>query len=422
MVSRVLALILAPRFVDSFNAMEPLYHIQKARIESIANSPTVTLINNYMSRPIRAIICKSALAHNIQLIQSRNTDKHCMAVVKADAYGHRLPAVIEGLKPANGLAILEIHKAVELRQLGWTKPILLLEGLFQPDDFKLAIEHQLDWVIHCQAQLDFLVSSTGGNTAIDLPINNTVYKPRIYLKLNTGMNRLGFTIAQAPKAIAQLDAWAKAHSSPTPVLMTHFANADAPRDQQNGVEVEAQHKALLQLKPKDWLSSLGNSAGVLNWPELSGDILRPGIAIYGASPGPLDAAAYGLKPVMEFQTEVIALQDVPQGARVGYGSRWQAPRNSKIAVIACGYADGYPRHAPDGTSVWVNGQMAALAGRVSMDMMTVDVSDLQGVHLGSTVELWGNQLPVDVVAQQAGTISYELLCAVAPRVPFTLKD
>ncbi|MDH4394966.1 MAG: alanine racemase [Limnobacter sp.] len=367
-----------------------------------------------MSRPIRAIICKSALAHNIQLIQSRNPDKHCMAVVKADAYGHRLNAVIDGLKPADGLAILEIHKAVELRQLGWTKPILLLEGLFHLDDFKLAIEHQLDWVIHCQAQLDFLVQCTAAQVSS--------YRPRIYLKLNTGMNRLGFPIAQAPQAIAQLDAWAKALGCPSPVLMTHFANADAPTDQQNGVEVQAQHQALFKLKPADWASSLGNSAGALNWSALSGDIIRPGIAIYGASPGPLDAASYGLKPVMEFQTEVIALQDVPKGAKVGYGSRWQAPRDSKIAVIACGYADGYPRHAPDCTPVVVNGQMAALAGRVSMDMMTVDITGLHGIQTGSTVELWGNQLPVDVVAQQAGTISYELLCALAPRVPFTLKD
>jgi alanine racemase len=371
-----------------------------------------------MSRPIRAIICKSALAHNIKLIQTRNPDKHCMAVVKADAYGHRLSAVIDGLHAADGLAILEIQKAVELRRLGWTKPILLLEGLFQPDDFRLAIEHHLDWVIHCQAQLDFLLHITAGDLATDL----LSYRPRIYLKLNTGMNRLGFTITQAPQAIALLDDWAKALKCPSPVLMTHFANADAPKDQQNGVEVQTQHQALFRLKPADWASSLGNSAGALNWSDLSGDIIRPGIAIYGASPGPLDAANYGLKAVMEFQTEVIALQDVPKGAKVGYGSRWQAPRDSKIAIIACGYADGYPRHAPDGTFVCVNGQMAALAGRVSMDMMTVDVTGLTGVQAGSLVELWGNQLPVDVVAQQAGTISYELLCAVAPRVPFTLKD
>jgi alanine racemase len=240
------------------------------------------------------------------------------------------------------------------------------------------------------------------------------------------MNRLGFTIGQAPKAIAQLDAWAKALGCPSPVLMTHFANADtspeAPKDHQNGVEVEAQNKALFQIKPSGWASSLGNSAGALNWSAYSGDILRPGIAVYGASPGPLDASAYGLKPVMEFQTEVIAVQNVPKGAKVGYGSRWQAPRDSTIAIIACGYADGYPRHAPDGTPVVVNGQMAALAGRVSMDMMTLDVTGLRDVEVGSLVELWGNHLSVDVVAQQAGTISYELLCAVAPRVPFTSKD
>lgn len=337
-----------------------------------------------------------------------------MAVVKADAYGHRLLAVIEGLQAAQGLAILELGKAHELRQLGWTKPILLLEGLFEPEEFHLAIEHRLDWVVHSFEQLEFLLHAPKSDFSS--------FKPRIYFKLNTGMNRLGFSTDVASTAIAKLDAWAKANGCPTPVLMTHFANADAPKDQQNGVEVATQHQALMRLKPADWASSLGNSAGVLNWPELSGDILRPGIAIYGASPGPLDAATYGLKAVMEFQTQVIALQEVPKGARVGYGSRWQAPRDSTIAVIACGYADGYPRHAPDGTSVLVNGQPASLAGRVSMDMMTVDVTGLKGVQVGSVVELWGEQLPVDLVAQQAGTISYELLCAVAPRVPFTVKD
>lgn len=337
-----------------------------------------------------------------------------MAVVKADAYGHRLYAVFEGLQAAQSLAVLEFEKALELRQLGWTKPILLLEGLFESEEFHLAIQHNLDWVVHSLQQLEFLLKVP--QSGFDM------YKPRIYLKLNTGMNRLGFPNNSASEAISKLDAWAKAIGCPTPVLMTHFANADAPKDQQNGVEVDAQYQALLRLKPADWACSLGNSAGVLNWLDQSGDIVRPGIAIYGASPGPLDASTYGLKPVMEFQTQVIALQEVPKGARVGYGSRWQAPVDSTIAVIACGYADGYPRHAPDGTSVIVNGQMACLAGRVSMDMMTVDVTGLQGVQVGSVVELWGKQLPVDVVAQQAGTISYELLCAVAPRVPFTTKD
>lgn len=337
-----------------------------------------------------------------------------MVVVKADAYGHRLQVVIEGLQAAQGLAILEIAKAYELRQLGWTKPILLLEGLFEPEEVHFAIKHRLDWVVHSLEQLEFL---------LHVPQRDfSSFKPRIYLKLNTGMNRLGFSIDSASAAITKLDAWAKVNACPTPVLMTHFANADAPQNHQNGVEVVAQHQALMRLKPADWASSLGNSAGVLNWPELSGDILRPGIAIYGASPGPLDAATYGLKAAMEFHTQVIALQEVPKGARVGYGSRWQAPHDSTIAVIACGYADGYPRHAPDGTSVVVNGQQASLAGRVSMDMMTVDVTGLKGVQVGSVVELWGNQLPVDLVAQQAGTISYELLCAVAPRVPFIVKD
>jgi alanine racemase len=182
---------------------------------------------------------------------------------------------------------------------------------------------------------------------------------------------------------------------------------------------QAQFNSLMRLKPAHWQSSLGNSAGTLNFPELAGDIARPGIAIYGATPGPNAAANYGLKPAMRFTSEIIAIQQVQAGERVGYGSRWQAEREGRIAVVACGYADGYPRHAPDGTPTFVEGHVAPVAGRVSMDMMTIDITHVPEATVGSEVELWGENIPVDVVADRSGTIGYELLCAIAPRVPFS---
>lgn len=363
-----------------------------------------------MSRPIRALIDASALAHNLRTLKLQNPDKLCMAVVKADAYGHRLNWVLPGLEGADALAILELNKATELRRSGWKKPIVLLEGCFNAEEFRIALEHRLDWVIHNRAQLDQVINLP--------PQSLAIYKPRVFLKLNTGMNRLGFTPAQAPTAIVDLEQWRLAHACPVPVLMTHFANADLPDGQDNGLSPQLQHQSLMALKPESWMSSLGNSAAALNWPALAGDVFRPGIAVYGASPGPRSASDYGLQAVMSLHTEVIALQHVQAGERVGYGSRWLAPQASTIAVIACGYADGYPRHAPDGTPVMIQGQLGRLAGRVSMDMMTVDVTGLSQVTVGSPVELWGKSLPVDEVAGHAGTISYELLCAVAPRVPF----
>jgi alanine racemase len=232
------------------------------------------------------------------------------------------------------------------------------------------------------------------------------------------MNRLGFAAEQAADAIAWLDSFTLKHHWPTPVLMTHFANADEAEPLMRMPFAVAQYQALMRLKPAHWQSSLGNSAGALNCPELCGDIVRPGIAIYGATPGPASAADYGLKPALRLKSEIIAIQQVEAGDRVGYGTRWQAEREGRIAVVACGYADGYPRHAPDGTPTFVEGQLAPLAGRVSMDMLTIDISHIPAAKVGSSVELWGNNISVDLVAEHSGTIAYELLCAIAPRVPF----
>lgn len=369
-----------------------------------------------MPRPIRAVLRPQAIAHNLNIIQRLNPNWQCMPVVKANAYGHGLRHLLQGLQQAPRLAILEIEGAALLRELGWSKPITLLEGCFDETDIVQAFALQLDWVLHNNVQLEalkrFMVDAESPHA----------HQPRLFIKLNTGMNRLGFTVEQVPQIIAQVQALVNQYQWPKPVFMTHFANADAHAPHTQQPSPQSQYEALMALKPADWLSSLGNSAGVLNCADLAGDIVRPGIAMYGATPGPKTAGQYGLRAAMSLCSEVIAIQRVLTGQRVGYGSRWLAKRDSLVAVVACGYADGYPRHAPDGTPVWVQGHVVPLAGRVSMDMLTVDVTDIPDVRVGSPVELWGEHLPVDTVAQHCGTIGYELLCAVTARVPFDVMN
>ena len=368
-------------------------------------------IDKHMPRPIRAVVNPAAIDANIKQIKSLRAYAELMPVVKANAYGHGLHRIFSGLEGADSLALLELEGARALRELGWTKPLLLLEGCFDAEDLQAAMDLQCDWVIHNAGQLADLHK---------LARRQHAHKPRIFLKVNTGMNRLGFTPIDAQPAIAELSSLAASMHWPTPVLMTHFANADEQEPRSKSPAIEFQHQQLMRLKPKGWLSSLGNSAGALNFPSLAGDIARPGISIYGATPGPKPAKAYGLKPAMQLRSQIIAIQQVKPGDAVGYGSRWRASSAARIAVVACGYADGYPRHAPDGTPTGVLGQVAPLVGRVSMDMLTVDVSHITQAEVGTEVELWGEQIPVDEVADLCGTIGYELLCAVAPRVPFEI--
>lgn len=340
-----------------------------------------------------------------------------MPVVKANAYGHGLQRVLTAMHSADALAILEIEGAVALRKMGWEKPILLLEGCFDSADLDLALAWNLDWVVHHADQLAQLLALPVANraSAFERP-------PRIFLKVNTGMNRLGFAMREAPAAIKALEAFAQTHGWSTPVLMTHFANADVANPMEAVPSALVQHNLLMQIKPAHWQTSLGNSAAVLNCTAWVGNIARPGIAVYGATPGPRRAAEYGLKPAMQLISQILAVQQLKAGERVGYGARWQAQRDSRIAVVACGYADGYPRHAPDGTPTGVCGHVAPLVGRVSMDMLTIDITDIPQATVGTSVELWGNQIAVDDVAQCCSTIAYELLCAVAPRVPMFVKE
>lgn len=368
-----------------------------------------------MPRPILCTIDSSAIRHNIQVIKNLNPAAHCMAVVKANAYGHHINHVFQGLGAADSLALLEIENARQLRDLGWSKPITLLEGCFEQADIEQAMLLGCDWVIHSLGQLSQLeLNST--------LLRQTGHKPLIYLKVNTGMNRLGLALGQVESAVARLNHLVEKYDLPAPVLMTHFANADVSLEDKPPITPQEQYDFLHSVLPQGWRVSLANSAGALNWPSLAGQVIRPGISIYGATPGPKTAREYGLLPAMALTSEVISIQHLNPGDFVGYGSRYQANSVQTIAVVACGYADGYPRHAPDGTPVWIAGKICPLAGKVSMDMLTVDVTSHGAVQIGDSVELWGSYLPVDVVAEASGTIGYELLCAVAPRVPFESKD
>lgn len=351
-----------------------------------------------MPRPIHATFDLAALRNNLAVARARAPDSKVWAVVKANAYGHGLLRTVEALASADGFALLDLEEAVRLRDAGVRKPILLLEGFFSLDDLAVVVEHGLSAVIHGEEQVDLLVAA-GFPARIPL-----------YLKLNTGMNRLGF----APDAFAiALERLQGCRMAGEITLMTHFADADGER----GVREQLQRftKATRELTlPR----SLANSAALLRFPETHADWVRPGIMLYGCSPFADESAErIGLRPVMTLASELLAVRELAKGDRVGYGGAFVAPRRMRVGVVACGYADGYPRHAPDGTPVLVAGRRARTAGRVSMDMLTVDLTGVPEAAVGAPVTLWGEGLSADEVATAAGTLSYELLCQLAARVP-----
>ncbi|MGA8050170.1 MAG: alanine racemase [Burkholderiales bacterium] len=353
-----------------------------------------------MPRPIRATISRAALARNLELARSVAGASRIWAVIKANAYGHGLLRAAEALAAADGYALLDLEEAIRLRLGGEKKPLLLLEGFFQSQDVPLLAEYALTPVIHNREQIDMLQKSRAAS-ALD-----------VYLKLNSGMNRLGFDAAGTRAAWSTLTANPRVRQVS---LMTHFADADGAGGVQAQLERFNQMAAGLTA-PR----SLANSAALLRYPETHGDWVRPGIMLYGCSPfGDRSAAELGIAPAMTLASELIEVQNLPPGERLGYGFSFQAERAMRIGVVACGYADGYPRHAPSGTPVLVDGRRTRIVGRVSMDMICVDITGLPQAGVGTPVTLWGEGLSADEVAAAAGTLSYELLCALAPRVPVT---
>jgi alanine racemase len=351
-----------------------------------------------MSRPIRAEISLAAFVHNYGAARSHAPGSRVLAVVKANGYGHGIERVARALPRADGFATLELDGAVRLRESGFAREVLLLEGFFEAAELRTIAASRLATTVHCDEQLRMLETDRP-----PVPID-------AYLKINTGMNRLGFAPGKAKGALERLQASGATKSI---TLMTHFATADGPEgvhEAMNRFEKATEGIAL----PK----SLANSAAIFAHPRTHASTVREGIALYGATPfADRSAESLGLKPAMTLRSKLIAIQEVGPGDHVGYGATFYAPRAMRIGVVACGYADGYPRHAPNGTPVLVDGARVPTAGRVSMDMITVDLTAIPGARIGSDVVLWGEGLPIDEVAHAAGTVGYELMCALAMRVP-----
>ncbi|MBX3654944.1 MAG: alanine racemase [Ramlibacter sp.] len=360
-----------------------------------------------MPRPIQATIHTEALRHNLAQVRAAAPDARVWGVVKANAYGHGIERVYEGLRGVDGFALLDLAEAERVRALGWRGPILLLEGVFEPRDLELCSRLGLWHAVHCEAQIDMLA------------VHKTHQPHRVFLKMNSGMNRLGF----APSAYRS--AWTRLNALPQVdeiSLMTHFSDADGARGIAHQMKVFSETTRDL---PGE--RSVANSAATLRHAraaDVRADWLRPGIAIYGSAPDfpEHSAAHWGLQRTMTLASRLIGVQDLKPGDTVGYGSSFTADAPMRIGVVACGYADGYPRHCTTGTPVLVDGVRTRMVGRVSMDMITVDLAPVPGAGLGSEVTLWGGatggtMLPIDEVAQAAGTVGYELMCALAPRVP-----
>ena len=361
-----------------------------------------------MPRPILATVHVDALRHNLDRARRAALDSRVWAVVKANAYGHGIERVYESFRGADGFALLDLAEAERVRALGWRGPVLLLEGVFEPRDLELCSRLDLWHTVHCDAQIDMLAA------------HKTQAPQRVFLKMNSGMNRLGFAPSRFRSAWTRLNALPQVDEIS---LMTHFSDADGARGIAH--QLEAFEDATRDLPGE---RSIANSAATLRHAALArGDWVRPGIVLYGSAPDfpEHDTAHWQLQPGMTLATRLIALQTLRAGDTVGYGSSFTAEGPLRIGVAAVGYADGYPRHCVTGTPVLVNGVRTRMVGRVSMDMITVDLTPVPDAGLDSEVTLWGHAsngtlLPIDEVARAAGTIGYELMCAVAPRVPFAV--
>lgn len=352
-----------------------------------------------MSRPVLATIDTQALRHNLQVVRLAAPVSRVWSVVKANAYGHGIERVWNALSSTDGFAMLNLEEAIALRERGWKGPILMLEGFFHADELALFDQYRLTTSVHSNWQLKALQ-----NARLQAPLD-------IYLKVNSGMNRLGFQPERIHTVWQQLRAMSNVGDM---TLMSHFAVAERP----DGID-EAMVKIEQAAEGLDCPRSLSNSAATLWHPAAHFDWVRPGIILYGASPSGQwqDVATSGLKPVMTLSSQIIGIQTLKAGDRVGYGQRYQARGEQRIGIVACGYADGYPRVAPDGTPVLVDGVRTRTVGTVSMDMLAVDLTPCPQAGIGTPVELWGQEIKIDDVASAAGTVGYELMCALAPRVP-----
>lgn len=353
--------------------------------------------------PAHVLIHRAALQHNLQQVAARTPNAGVMAIVKANAYGHGDEMVSKTLCEAQEFATNTISKVQQMRQQGLTQAVTLLTSRLNANELALCADLNAKPVIYDAAQIATL-SQLKSDASLD-----------VWLKIDTGMGRLGFLPAEVPAVTMQLQALSSIKSIS---LMSHFANADVQQHPLNQQQITQFNGLASQYDFKQ--RSLNNSAGVINFPDQQHDLVRPGIMLYGASPvGDQTAAQLNLQAAMSFKSEIVSIKELPAGHSVGYGSTYQCKQATKVGIIQCGYGDGYPRHAPTGTPVFIAdnaGQIAPLIGRVSMDMITVDLTECASAHVGTEVELWGQNLSVDSVAKKAGTIAYELFCGITERV------
>ncbi|MDP1707516.1 MAG: alanine racemase [Gammaproteobacteria bacterium] len=353
-----------------------------------------------MTRPAQALIDIQALQHNLRCVKNAAPQSRVMAIIKADAYGHGIVRAARALAAADGFGVASIDEAIVLREAGVTHPVTLLEGVFEASELTLVRQHGLSMVVHHAAQIDMLEATT---TGAPIPV---------WLKIDSGMHRLGFAPTQVQPAWQRLSACAAVRQPSG--LLTHFACAD----ERDNSATQRQQECFGQATA-GWSGerSSANSAAILAWPQTHGDWVRPGIMLYGVSPFAGERAqAHGLQAVMTLRSSLIAVHQLQRGDAIGYGASYVCPQAMPVGVVAIGYGDGYPRHAQTGTPVLVNGQRVPLIGRVSMDMISVDLSELRDVRVGDPVVLWGAGLPVEEIAEHAATLAYELLCGVARRV------
>ncbi len=355
-----------------------------------------------MTRPACALINTEAARHNLEQVRSLTKGRKVMAIIKADAYGHGLVRMAQALRSADAFGVACLEEAVTLHDSGIGHPIVLLEGPFSPEEMQLAAEFHFEIVVHHREQMKMLAE-------IKPPVQLNVW-----LKIDTGMHRLGFAPGEAAAV------WKRLRESDAVTskirLMTHLANAQ----QRDDASVREQLRCFAEVTASIAAPrSIANSAGILAWPETYGDWVRPGLMLYGVSPlNGEQGHDHELRPVMTFQSNLIAIKEVEAGGSVGYGATWRCPERMRVGIVAVGYGDGYPRNARNGTPVLVNTKRAAVIGKVSMDMLTVDLRNVPEAQVGDPVVLWGVGLPVEEIAAGAGTVAYELICSVGKRVHF----
>lgn len=354
---------------------------------------------------IRAVIDTAALRHNLDRVREFAPASKVLAVLKANAYGHGMLAAASALAAADGFAVARLTEAVTLRAAGHTHRVVLLEGVQDALQLRAAADNDIELVVHQPEQIELLEGWQGAHSF------------RIWLKIDTGMGRLGFRPAAVPAALERLAA-CRAARRPF-VLMTHLAEAELRNNERTRAQLEC-FERITAGQPGE--RSIANSAGLAGWPASRTDWVRPGLMLYGISPfAGVTGIELGLRPAMTLESRVIAVREISAGDRVGYGGTWTAGRATRMAVVAAGYGDGYMRNTANGTPVLVNARQAPLIGRVSMDMLTVDVTELPPVAIGDPVTLWGNGVPVETVAAAAGTIAYELVCRVGQRVHIDVR-